>query len=35
MSKADIFNSALAVIGGPNQSSYVENADTDNSDQAI
>ncbi len=35
MSKEDIFNSALAVIGGPDTSDYVENADTDQSQQAI
>jgi len=35
MSKEDIWNSALAVIGGPDSSDYVENADTDTSQQAI
>ncbi len=33
--KANIFNTAAAIIGGPNQSSYIENPDTDSSDQAI
>ena len=35
MSKEDIWNSALSVIGGPDSSDYIENADTDVSQQAV
>ena len=35
MNKEDVFNNAIAIFGGPNQTDYVENADTDESDQAV
>ena len=35
VSKEDIFNNALAIIGGPDDSDYIEDADTDNSTQAV
>ena len=34
-SKEDIFNRALGLIGGPNQTSYIDNAETDDSTQAV
>ena len=35
MSKEDIFNKSLGLIGGPNQTSYIDNAETNDSHQAI
>ena len=35
ISKETIFNKALGLIGGPSQSSYIDDADTDTSTQAV
>ena len=35
MSKEDIWNNSLAIIGGPDSGDYIENADTDTSTQAV
>ena len=35
MSKETVFNEALTLIGGPSQTSYISNAETDDSQQAI
>lgn len=35
ISKEDVFNRSLALIGGPGQTSYIDNAETDDSPQAV
>jgi hypothetical protein len=35
ISKEGLFNKALMIIGGPNQDSYIDNAETDDSTQAV
>ena len=35
ISKEDIFNKALLIIGGPSQTSYIDNPETDKSTQAV